>query len=81
VLTEFSSDLGIRVFRELGVSVGYTNLAPQLGPDGQRRNVFYSPAARFRLAVTMHLDELYQTASRRPHRPVRVASLRPAMLR
>jgi len=81
VVTQFSSDLGVRVFDELGISVGYTNLALQLGPDGQRRNPLYSPAARFRLAITMHLDELYQTAAGRPHRPARVASMRPAELR
>jgi hypothetical protein len=81
VVTQFSSDLGFRVFDELGVSVGYTNLALQLGPDGKRRNIFYSPAARFRLAITMHLDELYQTATRRRHRPVRVATVRSPELR
>ena len=81
VVTQFSSDLGFRVFEELGVSVGYTNLALQLGPDGRRRNMFYSPAARFRLAITMHLDELYQTAAKRRHRPARVASVRSPGLR
>lgn len=81
VVTEFSSDLGVRVLTPLGISVGYANLAPQLGPDGRRRNMFYSPAARFRLAITMHLDELYRSAARRPRLRPRVASVSRGPLR
>jgi hypothetical protein len=63
VITLFSSEVGVQVFDEMSVSVGYTNLTLQLGPDGQRRNIFYSPEARVFLAVTGHLDEIYKTAT------------------
>lgn len=40
-------------------SLGYANLASQLGEDGQRRNAFYSPNARFFAAVGVSLDVFY----------------------
>jgi hypothetical protein len=61
VVTHFSSEVGVRPWRQLGLSVGYSNVTLQLRPDGRRRNVLYSPDARFQLAVTFHLDELYTT--------------------
>lgn len=49
--------------KEFGVALAYENLSPQLGPDSQRRNIFYSPEARFFLGASLALDELYKTAS------------------
>jgi hypothetical protein len=71
VVTAFSSELGIRALDQLGIAAGYSNVTLQLRPDGQRRNVLYSPDARLQLAVTFHLDELYASAAgrRRPAGP------------
>jgi hypothetical protein len=63
VITLFESEVGVKVVDELDVAVGYNNLTLQLGPDGKRRNVFYSPDARFYITATAHLDSIYQTAT------------------
>ena len=49
------------------VSVGYYNLASQIGLDGNRRNPLWSPAARFFLTVTGNLDVIYARVSGKPH--------------
>lgn len=56
-----------RALAELSVDAGYYNLANQLGPVGQRRAPLWSPAARFFLTVTAHLDPIVRrlTAPRR----------------
>jgi hypothetical protein len=46
---------------ELSMSLAYTNATLQLGPDGQRRNIFYSPSALVSLGFSVALDELYKT--------------------
>lgn len=63
VVTLFESEIGVKVIDELDLSVGYNNLTLQLGPDGQRRNVFYSPDSRFYITATAHLDTIYQAAT------------------
>jgi len=65
VSTLFTAELGYELRDEITISLGYTNLAPQLGADGQRRSIFYSPDARGYLTVTLALDELFLTASGR----------------
>lgn len=63
VLTLFESEVSVKIIDELDVAVGYNNLTLQLGPDGERRNVFYSPESRVYLTATAHLDEIYKTAT------------------
>jgi hypothetical protein len=63
VITEFSVELGVSLFDELDVRAGYQNATLQIGPDGQRRSMFYSPDARFSLGLVTHLDALYLRAS------------------
>lgn len=65
VSTLFTAELGYELRDEVTLSLGYTNLAPQLGADGKRRSLFYSPEARGYLTVTIALDELALTASGR----------------
>jgi len=65
-LTSFASDFLLQVSDSVGVSVGYLNLSPQIGPDGRRRSVFYSPDARFYAQVSVGLDQLYGAAVHRP---------------
>lgn len=50
----------------LRVSVGYENIAGQIGADGQRRSVFWSPESKFYLALELRLDGLYQAVRRPP---------------
>lgn len=59
VVTLFASEVSVVVVRELSVELGYQNLASQIGPDAQRRNMFYSPDARFSLSVVLNLDAAY----------------------
>jgi hypothetical protein len=59
VIALFASEVGVTVTKELDIEVGYQNLAPQIGPDAQRRNVFYSPNARFSLTLVGNLDAIY----------------------
>lgn len=50
---------------QLSIDLGYVNLAPQPGLDGQRRTLFYSPGAQFYLSVIGHLDSIYLGATGR----------------
>ncbi|HEY3235271.1 MAG TPA: hypothetical protein VGJ84_11150, partial [Polyangiaceae bacterium] len=63
VATLFYPSLTYDLLDELSLTAGYLNLANQIGPDGKRRNMFYSPDARFELAVSLHLDQLYKTVT------------------
>lgn len=62
VQTLFAVSLGYSPLDYLELSLGYGNLAPQLGADGRRRNYFYSPYAQASLDFTVALDLLYQRA-------------------
>jgi len=46
---------------EFGLYVNYANGGNQLGPDGQRRSVFYNPTAQFSAGVAVGLDAIYET--------------------
>ncbi len=65
VSTWVTATLGYDVLDELTVSVGYYNLANQLSPYGTRRDPLWSPAARFFLALTAHLDAIGDHVRRR----------------
>ena len=65
VLTYFNTDFWITLTDALGLSLGYANLTAQLGPDGRRRGVFYSPDAMFYGTLNIELDQLYEGFSRR----------------
>ena len=60
VITMFAADVTYKPIKEFSVSAGYANVASQIGPDGQRRNMFYSPNARFYLTFTGYLDAIYE---------------------
>ena len=64
----FTLELAYELRDELTLSVGYANLASQLGADGQRRQPFYSQDARAYLTLTVALDALYLTATGRGER-------------
>lgn len=63
VITLFESEVSVKIVDELDIAVGYNNLTLQLGANGERRNVFYSPDSRVYLTATAHLDEIYKTAT------------------
>jgi hypothetical protein len=54
--TLFNVELAFELVKSLSLAVGYANVANQLGPDGRRRGMFYSPDASFYagLAFTPH---------------------------
>jgi hypothetical protein len=79
VVTLFWPGIDISVLDELSVGFGYTNLANQIGPDGRRRNIFYSPDAAFYLSLEVHLDELYKTVA--GPKPSTAGSVRPDLAR
>lgn len=58
--TLFRVGLAYEIIPEFAVSVGYTNAPLTLGPDGRRRNPFYSPEASFSAGLTFSFDRLYQ---------------------
>lgn len=74
VSTYFSSEVSVDITKELGVALAYENITSQLGPDSQRRNIFYSPDAAFFLGASLALDELYKTVS-----PQQSAKKKPAV--
>ncbi len=63
VVTGFTSSIGVAVIPEMAVEAGYTNATLQNGPDGQHRNIFYSPDAQVFLSVVGKLDKIYQAAT------------------
>ena len=65
VLTYFTSAVLVTLNDTFGLSFGYANLTAQLGPDGRRRSVFYSPDARFYATLSVGLDHLYSDLSHR----------------
>ncbi|HET9958763.1 MAG TPA: hypothetical protein VFQ61_29925 [Polyangiaceae bacterium] len=77
VRTIFATELMYTFNDYLAASLGYINIAAQLGEDGQRRSLFYSPWARFYVSLGVTLDAAYRAASgRRP--PPAAAQVGPA---
>lgn len=74
VLTFFYTDFWMTFTDVLGLSIGYANLAAQLGPDGRRRSVFYSADATFYATLNVGLDQLYKGLSHRDRRSARLTS-------
>ena len=60
VLTSFDVEVAYYPMPEWGFAFGYSNSANQLGLDGQRRSIFYSPAAMFTARFELSLDALYE---------------------
>jgi hypothetical protein len=58
VSTQFSTEVSVRLGKSLSLDVGYGNSADQLGRDGRRRNLFYSPSAEFYVALSFQPHEL-----------------------
>lgn len=50
-------------FPEWGFALGYQNNGNQLAPSGQRRPLFYSPAAAFTARFMLSLDAIYEALS------------------
>jgi hypothetical protein len=48
----------VKIVDGFSVELGYGNTANQLGSDGRRRGIFYSPAAVFYASVTFSPHEL-----------------------
>jgi hypothetical protein len=65
VITSFSTEVLLTLNNVLGMSLGYLNLTDQLGPDGRRRSVFYSPDARLYAQLNVGLDQLYVGVTQR----------------
>lgn len=72
VVTSFATEVEANVFDQVSFTVGYLNLTNQIGPDGQRRTIFYSPDARFYLTVNFYFGEVIDPGSA-PRNVVRTA--------
>jgi hypothetical protein len=59
VATVFAIEASYLLFEGLILSAGYVNLSGQLGADGQRRSIFYSPDARLSVSATVVLDGIH----------------------
>ncbi len=60
VNTVFQAELAYKPLDEFAVAVGYLNFTNQLGEDGKRRNILYSPDARALVTLTGFLDAIYK---------------------
>jgi len=45
---------------EFGLYLNYANGGGQLGPNGQRRNVFYNPNAQFSAGIALGVDAIFE---------------------
>jgi hypothetical protein len=69
VQTQFNTEVSVRVVNGFSVELGYGNSANQLGPDGRRRGIFYSPAAVFYASVTFSPHELTTSSKQTAQSP------------
>jgi hypothetical protein len=58
VSTQFNTEVSIDLVPSLSFELGYGNSSNQLGEDGRRRNVFYSPASEFYVSLSFTPHEL-----------------------
>jgi hypothetical protein len=63
--TLFRVGLSYGIRDVVNVGLGYENANAQLGENGLRRDISYSPDAQFYLDVTANLDSIYSKATRR----------------
>ncbi|WP_437681175.1 hypothetical protein [Sorangium sp. So ce131] len=63
--TVFDVNLSHPIYDVVNVTLGYNNTSPQLGEDGKRRVMFYSPEAQFYLDITANLDAIYSKVTGR----------------
>jgi hypothetical protein len=62
--TTFDVSFSYSLLDNLGrVDLGYTNSTNQIGENGLRRSVFYSPDAQFYLSFAAYLDGIYDKAA------------------
>jgi hypothetical protein len=61
----FAVDVTYLLGQSLILRAGYANLAGQLGADGQRQSIFYSPNARFGASAIVILDSIYDALTGR----------------
>jgi hypothetical protein len=73
VRTEFNTEVSVRIARAFSVDLGYGNISNQIGLDGRRRSVFYSPQSVLYLALSFFPHELLA-----PHRQVAEREAAPA---
>jgi len=66
--TSFDLALSYPVYEVVDLTLGYSNDTAQIGEDGQRRSMFYSPDAQFYLDITANLDVIFLKATRRDTR-------------
>ncbi len=57
-ITSFDVGLSYTFFNYVRLDAGYNNTTRQIGEDGKRRNVFYSPAATFYANVAVYTDSI-----------------------
>lgn len=63
--TSFDLSLSYPIVEVVDLAIGYQNITRQIGENGQRRNMFYSPDAQFYLDITANLDAIYSKISGR----------------
>lgn len=74
VHTSFDVSLSYDFFESsLRWAVGYQNDTAQLGEDGQRRSVFYSPASAFYMDIIVMFDGVYKQVDQRVNKNKKAA--------
>jgi hypothetical protein len=73
VNTYLDASFTLAVKDVLDIAVGYENVARQVGEDGQRRSMFYSPDAKFYLAAELSLDKAFESVTARRSKTVALA--------
>ena len=59
----FTAMLSFSPLPEAGFTLAYANSSTQLGPDGERRSIFYSPNAAFGANIWLSIDAIYEAAT------------------
>jgi hypothetical protein len=66
LIAGFNAAVALQLFDALGLSLGYSNVTLQLGPDVKRRQPFYSPSARVSLVASTTLEAMLRVMEPRP---------------
>lgn len=68
-IVAFDISLNYTFYGMVNAALGYNNTSRQLGADGQRRVIFYSPDANFYFSATVLLDAVYSKLKPKEEEP------------
>lgn len=79
-IVSFDLSLNYTFYGLVNATLGYNNTTRQLGADGQRRVMFYSPDANFYFTTSVFLDTIYMKLKPKAEEKTATAQAKPSSL-